>query len=230
MRGITDFYTTIKIGYSLCKEKNMDLAQVTFTELTKVNIILRVMIVCFLSGCLGIERTRKRRGAGVRTYMMVAVGAALTMMTSQFIYVYIGQTDIARLGAQVISGIGFIGAGTIMFTGFKQVKGITTAAGLWASACIGLAVGIGFIYGAVLSWFIMVFIMTILEKWEKHYYADLKEIRIFTVFETFKDFRHFIRCLKKKGNEILDFEIDKNGMKKEISTYVSIQAYREKES
>lgn len=201
----------------------------SFTELTPLNIFLRIIIICILSGILGAERTAKRRGAGIRTYMMVALGAALTMMTSQYIYEYIGQTDLARLGAQVISGIGFIGAGTIMFTGFKQIKGITTAAGLWASACIGLAVGIGFIYGAVLSWFVMFFIMTVLEKWEKHYYTDLKEIRIFFVFENFRNFRYFIKQIKKHGYVVVDFEMDKNGMKKEISTYISIRLDRKRD-
>jgi len=207
----------------------MTIADLSFLELTPINVLLRILIVCFLSGTLGVERTSKRRGAGIRTYLIVALGAALTMMTSQYIYVYIGQTDLARLGAQVISGIGFIGAGTIMFTGFKQVKGITTAAGLWASACIGLAAGIGFIYGAVITWALMILIMTVLNKWEKKYYSNLEKIKIFFVFETFKDFRRFIKEIKSKGYEISDFELDKNGMKKEISSYVSITLHQKRD-
>ena len=144
------------------------LVKLDMTSLTAFNIPLRLLLVVLFSGTLGWERTAKRRGAGIRTYIIVSLGAALTMMTSQFLkdYVADGYTDLSRLGAQVISGIGFIGAGTIMFNGFKQVKGITTAAGLWASACMGLAMGAGFVYGALIVWVLMFLVMTVLDTWE----------------------------------------------------------------
>jgi len=87
-----------------------------------------------LGGILGIERGRKYRPAGFRTYMLVCLGTTIVMLTNQYVYERYGGGDPVRMGAQVISGIGFLGAGTIIVTGHNQVKGLTTAAGLWAAA------------------------------------------------------------------------------------------------
>jgi putative Mg2+ transporter-C (MgtC) family protein len=143
-------------------------------------------------------------------------------MTSQYIYTYIGTTDLSRLGAQVISGIGFIGAGTIMFTGFKQVKGITTAAGLWVAACMGLAIGAGFIYATFITWAIMMVVMTVFDRWESKFFAHMSEIRLYIVFENFQFFRGFMQKVKANGFVIVDFEMDKTGLNKEIATYISL--------
>ena len=114
------------------------------------SVILRLAVAMLCGGLIGIERASKRRAAGFRTYMVVCLGATLAMLLNQYIddmLVHAWQisqtTDAARLGAQVINGIGFLGAGTIILTGSQQVKGLTTAAGLWASACMGLAIGAG---------------------------------------------------------------------------------------
>ena len=121
----------------------------TLNELNLVSTVVRLALALLLGGMLGIERGRKRRPAGLRTYMIVCIASSLVMITSQYMAEVFGTGDPARMGAQVISGIGFLGAGTIMITS-RQVKGLTTAAGLWAAACIGLAVGIGFYAGAIL--------------------------------------------------------------------------------
>jgi putative Mg2+ transporter-C (MgtC) family protein len=200
------------------------LVKLDMTSLTAFNIPLRLLLVVLFSGTLGWERTAKRRGAGIRTYIIVSLGAALTMMTSQFLkdYVADGYTDLSRLGAQVISGIGFIGAGTIMFNGFKQVKGITTAAGLWASACMGLAMGAGFVYGALIVWVLMFLVMTVLDTWENRFFSHMGEIRLFIVFESFQFFRVFMQKMKANGFVIADFEMDKTGLNKEIATYITL--------
>lgn len=124
-------------------------------EMNFVSVMFRLILAMVCGGMIGLERGRKRRPAGFRTYMLVCLGAALTMLLSQYefamvmgpwkdIAVELGmKTDVSRFGAQVINGIGFLGAGTILVTGRQQVKGLTTAAGLWASACTGLAVGAG---------------------------------------------------------------------------------------
>ncbi len=115
--------------------------------------LLRLTLAGVFGGIIGFEREQSHRPAGFRTHILVAVGAALVMLTSSFIFEeYKGLTnmDPARLGAQVISGIGFLGAGTILREGFS-VKGLTTAASLWAVSCIGLAVGIGYYEGALIA-------------------------------------------------------------------------------
>ncbi len=114
---------------------------------------LRLIFALILGGVIGYERENLHRPAGFRTHILVCVGSALVMLTSEFMFIrYSGQTnaDPARLGAQVISGIGFLGAGTIMREGFS-VKGLTTAASLWAVSCVGIAVGIGYYEGAIIA-------------------------------------------------------------------------------
>ena len=114
------------------------------SELTIGSIIVRLALVIIVSGIVGIERASKKHEAGLRTYVLVCVGAAVAMLTNQFIFEAFGTGDVGRIAAQVISGIGFLGAGTILITSRNQIKGLTTAACLWACACMGLAIGIGF--------------------------------------------------------------------------------------
>ena len=121
-------------------------------EITFASVALR-MILAFVCGtAIGFERSYKNRPAGFRTHILVCIGAATASMTG--IYLYLNQglpTDISRLGAQVVSGLGFIGAGTIIVTRSRTVKGLTTAAGLWACGIIGLALGAGFYEGGVVA-------------------------------------------------------------------------------
>ena len=116
-----------------------------------LNFLVRLLLAAILGGIIGFEREKQERPAGLRTNILVCVGAALVMLTNEFILKESGggqNIDPTRMGAQVITGVGFLGAGTILRQGFN-VKGLTTAASLWAVACIGLAVGTGYIYGAV---------------------------------------------------------------------------------
>ncbi|MFQ7474136.1 MAG: MgtC/SapB family protein, partial [Anaerovoracaceae bacterium] len=120
-----------------------------FYDINIFSISLRLILALILGGIIGLERGANRHPAGFRTHILVCVGAALAMMTNQFIVDNFGASDPARLGAQVITGVGFLGVGTILITGHSRIKGLTTAAGLWASACLGLAIGIGFYSGAI---------------------------------------------------------------------------------
>ena len=119
-------------------------------ELSFVSVSARMCLAVLCGGIIGLERTYRRRPAGLRTHMLICLGASLTTMTSQFLCLYLNYyTDMARIGAQVVAGIGFIGAGTIVVTRHQRVKGLTTAAGLWASAIAGLAIGAGFLEGGL---------------------------------------------------------------------------------
>ncbi len=175
-------------------------------HLTTGTVIVKVLFALVCSGILGLQRTRKRRPAGVRTYMLVSLGAALTIMTSQYIAAEIGQTDITRLGAQVVSGIGFLGAGTILFTGYRQIKGLTTAAGLWASACLGLAIGAGFIYGALITCAAIFFCMTVMEHFEHRFIMKAKTVHVFILFRSMNDLTPFLKMCKEKQFSIDDFD------------------------
>lgn len=127
-------------------------------EITYVSILFRLLLSVIIGGILGLERGRKNRPAGLRTYILVCLGSTVVMMTNQYVSQCLNTGDPVRMGAQVLSGIGFLGAGSIMKTGRNQIRGITTAAGLWASACIGLAIGIGF-YEAAIAGGILIFIV-----------------------------------------------------------------------
>ncbi|MCX7921161.1 MAG: MgtC/SapB family protein [Clostridia bacterium] len=135
-----------------------------------IAIVVRLLIACILGGIIGYERENMHRPAGFRTHILVCVGSALVMVTSEFIFKrYSSQVnmDPARLGAQVISGIGFLGAGTIIREGFN-VKGLTTAASLWAVSCVGIAAGIGFYEGAIVATVLIYLTLIVLKRMERY--------------------------------------------------------------
>lgn len=142
----------------------------TFEGLSFASIVLRYIVCIIFGGVIGIERGKKNHPAGLRTHLMVCLGSASVMMVSQYIFLNLSSTaDPARLGAQVISGIGFLGVGTIVVTSQNQVKGLTTAAGLWASACMGLSIGIGFFEGALILCLFMYLVLEILHRLDQRY-------------------------------------------------------------
>ena len=135
-------------------------------------VLVRMLLAVICGGIIGLEREHKRRPAGFRTHILICLGASMTMLTSQYIYLGLGLfTDLARLGAQVIAGIGFIGAGTIIVTKRRQVKGLTTAAGLWTSAIVGLSVGAGYVEAALITTVLIIVIEMVLSKFE--YFLNL---------------------------------------------------------
>ena len=137
-----------------------------FREITIYSVALRILAAVLIAGILGLEREKKSRAAGLRTYILVCMGSCLIMLTNQYIYQTTGAGDPMRLGAQVVSGIGFLGAGTIIVTKRSQIKGLTTAAGLWSSAAVGLALGAGFYEAAVVAGIMIYFVMTVLQYWD----------------------------------------------------------------
>ena len=146
-----------------------------------VTIIIRLVTAVIFGGFIGLERERHGRAAGLRTHILVCLGAAITTLIGQFDMVHItGYTgDPMRIGAQVISGIGFLGVGTILSKGRFQVTGLTTAAGLWTTASIGLALGIGFYEGAVIGTLLAVLTMTLLSKFDALVIERSKKFRVY---------------------------------------------------
>lgn len=121
-------------------------------EFNTISICLRLLLAAILGGLLGAERGKKHFGAGARTFSLVCLGSAVTIIVNEYVRMKANNAiDPARIASQIINGIGFLGAGTIMVTGNNRVKGLTTAACLWVSAIIDIAVGSGFITGAVLG-------------------------------------------------------------------------------
>ncbi len=178
-------------------------------ELNLVTILFRLALAMGLGGILGIERGKKGQPAGFRTYITVCVASSLATLTGQYIYTRFHTGDPARLGAQVISGIGFLGAGTILVTRKIQVKGLTTAACLWASACIGLAVGIGFYWGAILSTALIYLGMTIMQRLERRVVETSPDMTFFAEFDSSKSLGQFIRSLREQNYTIDDVQLNK---------------------
>ena len=177
-------------------------------ELNAVSIVFRVVMAIVVGGILGLERGRKNRPAGFRTYILVCLGAALVMMTNQFVYVTYNVSDPVRLGAQVISGIGFLGAGTIILTGRNQIKGLTTAAGLWTSACLGLAVGIGFYEGAVIGAIAIVFTVSGLQRFDTWMRKQSKYLDVYIEYNGSKSsFSEFLQYARENHFEVTNIQV-----------------------
>lgn len=175
----------------------------------EISVIVRLGLALLLGGLVGMERERKRRPAGFRTHMLVCLGSALVLLISQYLQTKGYPLDATRLGAQVISGIGFLGAGTIIVTARHQVKGLTTAAGLWASACMGLAVGIGFYEGAILACVVILSTETVLMGLDRRIMSTSKAMNIYVEFSQSDDIQQILALLKEMGMRIVDVEIGK---------------------
>ena len=132
-------------------------------EVTYLAVVLRIVTAFLLGGALGLERGLKQRPAGLRTHMLVCVGACMIMVTNQYIYQVFKTGDPVRMGAQVVSGIGFLGAGMIFVKG-NAIQGLTTAAGVWATAGIGMAVGAGMYFVGITASLSLFLIQLILHK------------------------------------------------------------------
>lgn len=174
-------------------------------------IAVRLVCAVICGGIIGIERERKRRPAGFRTHILICLGAALTTLTSQYLSLNLHlYTDMARLGAQVIAGIGFIGAGTIIVTKRRQVKGLTTAAGLWASAIVGLCIGAGFFEAALISTLIIILAELVFAKLE---YFIISNTRVFNFYVEYTEsgtLSTVVDTIKKTDAYIVDMEITKS--------------------
>ena len=182
-------------------------------DVTTVSVLVRLFFAVLCGGAIGIEREHKRRTAGFRTNILICLGAAMTTMISQFLlYNMHLYTDIGRLGAQVIAGIGFIGAGTIIVTKRRQVKGLTTAAGLWTCAIIGLAIGAGYFEAALLSTIIILLAEIFFSRFEYWVLENAKNINIYVEYTGNENLDSVIRLLKSYRIVIIDLEITKSGV------------------
>ena len=153
-------------------------------DLTTGAVVLRMLLAAAAGGAIGLEREFRRRPAGFRTHILICIGAAITTLTSQYLYLNMHYfTDMARLGAQVVAGIGFIGAGTIIVTKRQNVKGLTTAAGLWTSAIIGLAFGGGFYEGGILATGFIMLAEQVFSRLEYRVLEHVPEINVYMEYE-----------------------------------------------
>ena len=168
-------------------------------EFNIVNVFIRLVLALVFGGVIGLERGRQGRAAGMRTHILVSIGSTMTVMIGFYANQVLGiATDPLRISAQVISGIGFLGVGTILIKGRFQITGLTTAAGLWATAAIGLALGAGFIEGALIAFVLSMLTVTFLHKFETKLNRRLTRFGIYVEISNDTMIRPCINHLKEK--------------------------------
>ena len=142
-----------------------------FKDFNVWTTLIKLSLAVIFGGVIGLERGRQGRAAGMRTYILVCVGATLTTLIGTYVSteLMLGN-DPLRIGAQVISGIGFLGVGTILVKGRFQITGLTTAAGLWVAAALGLSLGAGFYSGAIIAFILTILTITLAHKLEYRMY------------------------------------------------------------
>ena len=194
-----------------------------FRELNIASVLLRLVLAMAFGGMIGLERGRKHRAAGFRTYMLVCLGSALTSILSQYLFVQLStvwaeiavttgkQVDVSRLGAKVYSGIGFLAAGTIIVTGRQEVKGMTTAAGLWASACMGIAIGAGFYECVIIAFVLMFLCIHFLPVVEVYLLENARNMNIYVELKSLDELGVLLSHVKAQGVQIYGVEIDRGG-------------------
>lgn len=188
-------------------------------DFNTASVFVRLILALLLGGLIGLDRALRHRPAGPRTYALVCVGAALTMVLSQYEYVMLTtewapmaeavglKTDVSRFGAQVINGIGFLGAGTVIATNQQKVKGLTTASGLWASACLGLVVGSGFYEAALFAFLLIVITMWLLRPLEEVIIERSRNINIYVELRSIADMGAVLKTIKDQDINIFDMDI-----------------------
>lgn len=181
-------------------------------EITILSVLFKMFVAVVCGGAIGIEREHKRRTAGFRTHILICLGACMTTQISHYMFTYLHlYTDVARLGAGVVAGIGFIGAGTIIVTKRRQVKGLTTAAGLWTCAIIGLATGAGYYEAAVFATAVILLAEIFFSRFEYWVLDNARNINIYVEYEGNDNLDNVIRTMKTYRVVILDLEITKSG-------------------
>lgn len=181
-------------------------------DLNPLSVTVRLVLAVLCGGAIGIERSRKRRPAGFRTHILICLGAAMTTLTSQYLYLVLHlYTDVGRLGAQVVAGIGFIGAGTIIVSRSRRVKGLTTAAGLWVAAIVGLCCGAGYYEGAVLATALVLMAELLFSRLEYRLMGSAQQVRLLVVYRDTGCLNEIIKFFHDFELTILNLEIHKAG-------------------
>lgn len=176
-----------------------------FREVTYLAVALRVFAAVLIGGILGLERGMKNRPAGLRTYMLVCVGACVIMLTNQYVFQVYSTGDPVRMGAQVVSGIGFLGAGTIVVTRRNQIKGLTTAAGLWSAAGVGLALGVGFYEAAIAGTLAVFIVIALLQKMDNKLHRRSKQLEAYFELSGIS-LGNFLRTMRESGIDVSDVQ------------------------
>lgn len=183
-------------------------------DFTTTSIALRLLLSCVLGGIIGIEREQKRHSAGFRTFTLVCLGSTLATIANIYLYEATGSADTSRIAAGVVSGIGFLGVGTIIITPKHRVKGLTTAAALWATGCLGIALGAGMIITSIFSFALIMITMSILQHLSTYIGAHNRIITLYVEVKEENALDNFLSYIKEKEYTILTLEKSKTELSK----------------
>lgn len=191
-------------------------------EFNGASIVLRLVLAALLGGIIGIEREAKGRSAGFRTFTLVCIGSALGTIVNLYLFDITGNTDVARIPASILSGIGFLGVGTIIVTKRSHVKGLTTAAGLWVTASLGIALGAGMIWISTIA-FVLILLTISLLQYLSHYIAcHSKTMNLYIEMAKESDINALINYVRSNGHRILTMEKKREKITKECDLVINL--------
>jgi len=203
--------------------------------ITFSGLAFRMFLAVLFAGILGLEREKKRHPAGFRTYILVCVGATTAMLIGQYEAVMMAgmwksatelvgvRLDASRIGAQVINGIGFLGAGTIIVTETNESQGMTTAAGLWATACMGITIGAGFYECTIVGFLLIIICFKLLEPIKRLLVSKGRNVGIYCELAHIYDIGKVVSLIKNNGIDIRGIELDKDNEKQKSSAIVYLR-------
>ena len=192
--------------------------------------LLKITLAMFAGGITGMERGRQGRAAGMRTHILVSIGATLTSMTGMYASEVLSLgNDPLRLAAQVVSGIGFLGVGTILIKGRFQITGLTTAAGLWAAGAIGIALGVGYYEGAAVTFLASVLTVTLLHRFEYRFTRRNTRFGIYLEIRSVEEVKATVAHLTE-GYPVTDVQVTspRSGSAGNVGIEAIVHAYRTK--
>lgn len=175
-------------------------------EYNNVSIVIRLLLAVFMGAVIGLERPFRRHDAGLRTFALVALGSCLVTVANLYLFHTTGSADTSRIPAGVISGIGFIGVGSIIVTSRREIRGLTTAAGLWVSAALGIALGTGMIYISIFAFILSLVTIRLLLFLSDHAERRDRVMEIYLETEDIRTVDNIRKYIQKNNYEIKSME------------------------
>lgn len=192
-------------------------------EFTGISIAIRLVLATLFGGIIGMEREAKGHSAGFRTFTLVCLGSAVSTIVNIYLFQITQSADVSRIPAGVVSGIGFLGVGTIIVTRKNTVRGLTTAASLWATACLGLALGAGMIATSTLTFVLILFTIGVLQRLGRYIAGRNRDISLYIEMEKGKDIDDLIKFIRSKGYGISTMEKKREKVSKNIDLTIMME-------
>ncbi len=180
-------------------------------EFNEVSIAVRLVVATVMGGIIGMERGATKHAAGLRTFMLVCLGAALAQIIDMRCVLRYGIGDPMRLAQGVISGIGFLGVGTIIVTGRSHIKGLTTAATLWTTAVLGISIGSGYLYSSIITFALIMIVIKLMARFSRKQMQHNRQMQIKVEVADYSSVKEVITHLHEQGYRINEMDKKENG-------------------